>query len=249
MNKTNGIGAFEANEENFLYQLWQDIQPFTNRHKNKDGFNMIFFSVCDYLETKDEHWLWTALLRDNPTEEKIMETMKYFCKQLEPFQYKLIKPIKNSFGETIDYEEKKLIKDKMMTMLWINEYKTSNGIKVRTSNTNYIALKGVSTKGVFAKMKEFNNLCNDFNFKIDELTLPQLEKFIIDWETDPKNDLWKAYPSLSSFEESYLVENDVKHTEEVKTKPSYKMGVGYTTFMERKGYKDLDTTLDVFDFE
>lgn len=249
MNKTNGIGAFEANEENFLYQLWQDIQPYTNRHKNKNPFNMIFFSVCDYLETKDECWLWTALLRDNPTEEKMMDTINYFCKQLEPFIYKLIKPIKNSFGEIIDYEEKKLIKDKMILMVWINEYKTFNGVKVRTSNNNYISLKGISTKGIFAKIDEFNSLCNDFNFKIDELTLPQLEKFIVDWETDQKNDIWKPYPSLSSFEESYLIERGIESAEEVRTKPSYKIGVGYTSFLERKGYKDLESTLDVFDFE
>ena len=250
MKPQTKIGAFEANQDDFIYQLWLDIQPYLQPHSRKLPEDSIFFALCDFLDNHDSHWLWTSIKNEGSTETDVYSSLNYFVKELLPHKYILNRPIKNSYGEIIDYEKKKLIKDKYQMMKWKSKEKTPKGILVRYSTKNEIALKGISTQGIMMNVDEFNLFCSETNLDLNTLTIPQLEKLITDYQIDPTHEFWKSYPSMCRFEETYLVEKGIT-TDKNKTKePSkYRIGKGFSSNTDKiVNWKEISMDLDVFDF-
>jgi len=252
--KTNYIGAFEANTDDFLLQLWFDLQPFIKKYSTNLVEDNIFNGIVDFLDENQDHWFWDRLETDLATEDSVYQSITNLSKQLaKEYSNKLWKPVRNNFGEIVEWQAVELIKDKYELPKWKNTKttRTSNGILVRYSTKNEIALKGLTPKGVIMSVKDYQVFCNETKLDLNTLTPPMLEKWITDLEMNLHPEYWKQYPTMRTFEESILVEKGIKTEQTIDNQPVYQLGLGFVNQKKsgKADWKSHEETLDVFDLE
>lgn len=244
------LGAFEAHENDVMLELWIEMINYYHKHNDKLDENRIFFTICDFLQDNQEHWLWEKIFGNTDTEETIKKNIQLLSKKLVEFQYVIYKPIYNKFGEMVGYDKKNLKSDKYFHTKWKEDktYTTSNGILVRFSSKGHISLKGITPNGIIMSQKDFKLFCNQTKLEIDTITPPQLERLIIDIKNTLDNEYWKQYPTMKIFKESFLTQNGIKINRNEIKKDKYVIGSGFVNSKKVDiDVKSIKTEMSVFD--
>jgi len=265
MNKMNylHLGAFEADADNYIAELLKEVLPYYRRYTKDNYEDRMFNALIDYMDENPLSWLWDNIDQSvYDGVDAVNDMLKRLSKSLVDELFIVRKNIYNSRGEKIEEKVKPLIKDKFEEVVWQSDksYRNDYGLLIRYTNDYRIALKTLTINGLIMSVKHFKLFCKDLSISLDTLTPQHLQKLITDYEMDKSNPIWKKYSTLQTFKESLLTELNIKTDNKNEVLEKYVVGRGYIRYSKnddidsvfhtdsKRNFKDLDETLDVFDF-
>ena len=242
------IGAFEAHAENIIEELLNEVRPYYKFSSNEHYHTTMYMALCDYLDNNDECWVWNIIKSESDLDDddKAYNILNKISKELVDESFILRKKVYNSYKELVDVVVTHLPKNRFEYPLWKEQHTkcNDNGILVRYTQDNKIALKSLSTKGLIMTLKDFRTFSEEIKLDLKTLTSPDLYRLIIDIENTKKDkdSFWNKWSSLYVFNETLSTELELTTTKVTKEK-TYKLGIGFNQRIK----KTEEQTLNVFD--
>jgi hypothetical protein len=221
------IGAFEAHEESVMRTLWLEVLPFFNRNKEYGTReDKVFFSLMDFLDSKQDHWVWDKLESD-PTNNPD-SYFKHLANKLYTESLIVEKKVFNKHTGMEETQRVRIKENIYEKPKWIKRIKTPNGVLIRYTDKQEISIKGF-TEGIIMSLEDYKNFKKALTLDLTQLTIPNLHKLIYDIKSDPSDPFWSRFTTLRTFYEDLLTElgdSPVKSKKKDTTR-NYKVGEGF----------------------